>query len=63
MTNNQTVTNDQLLDNIYTAHLSVISATSHLDCAVQRARDEGVTWEQIGRTLGYTKQGAQQRFR
>lgn len=26
------------------------------------ARAEGVTWEEIGRTLGITKQAAQQRF-
>jgi hypothetical protein len=30
--------------------------------SVVRARSEGMTWEQIGHSLGVTKQAAQQRY-
>ncbi|MGH9085880.1 MAG: hypothetical protein ACRDYW_10540 [Acidimicrobiales bacterium] len=33
------------------------------DAQLKAARDEGLTWAEIGRVYGLTKQGAQQRFR
>ncbi len=37
-------------------------ATINLDAAVWRAKAEGATWEEIGDSLGITRQAAQQRF-
>lgn len=37
-------------------------ATGELEAAVQRARDEGATWAQVGEALGVTRQAAWQRF-
>jgi uncharacterized NAD(P)/FAD-binding protein YdhS len=38
-------------------------ADLHLRQAVHEARRQGVTWQQIGDTLGTTRQSAQERFR
>lgn len=35
---------------------------ANIDAQVQTSRDAGVTWEQIGRALGMSRQGAQQRY-
>ena len=32
-------------------------------CAIHEARDQGVTWRDIGACYGLSKQGAQQRFK
>ena len=43
---------------------AIRTAADDLERAVvARARDEGVTWTQIGATYGMSKQAAQQRFR
>lgn len=36
---------------------------AELQAAVQRAREEGCTWELIGHALGVSKQAAHERFR
>ncbi|HEY8718907.1 hypothetical protein [Pengzhenrongella sp.] len=38
-------------------------ADLHLRQAVHEARRQGVTWQQVGDTLGTTRQSAQERFR
>lgn len=38
------------------------AAEKDLRASVQRARDEGATWQEIGDALGITRQAAQQRF-
>lgn len=48
-----------LLDTLATYKAQVQDAMRE---AVERARGEGMTWEQIGHSLGVTKQAAQQRY-
>lgn len=38
------------------------TADSALDNAVTLARAEGMTWDEVGRWIGLTRQGAQQRW-
>lgn len=38
------------------------TATSALETAVLVAREQGMTWDEIGKWLGVTRQAAQQRF-
>lgn len=38
-------------------------ATIQLDAAVQRARAEGATWEEVADSLGTSRQAAWERFR
>ncbi|MFI5911934.1 DUF3887 domain-containing protein [Dactylosporangium sp. NPDC051541] len=44
------------------AHRQVLEAQESLRAAVDRARAEGRTWQEIGEVLGTTKQAAFQRF-
>ena len=56
---------DAMLDSADTLQLlSMISATaqSAMSNAVTIARREGMTWDEVGRWLGLTRQGAQQKF-
>ena len=39
------------------------AAELHMRQAVHEARRQGVTWQQVGDTLGTTRQAAQERFR
>lgn len=56
---------------IHESHLHAIrdardtlnAADLHLRQAVHEARRQGVTWQQVGDTLGTTRQSAQERFR
>jgi hypothetical protein len=59
----------RLLSSIYTTAQQLDHATSVIEQAeliraelVDRARQEGLTWTQIGQQLGMTKQAAQQRY-
>jgi hypothetical protein len=47
---------------IYAAHITLRAAQRALQDAVDRAGEMGLTWTAIGRSLGITKQAAQQRF-
>lgn len=38
------------------------TATSALETAVKLARERGMTWDEVGKWLGVTRQAAQQRF-
>ena len=51
------------LEQLNDAHLALESAEFALRGRVMQARAAGVTWAQIGQTLGTTRQAAQQRFR
>ena len=51
-----------LLTWISTAHEALEEAEQTLLAAVTRARQNGVSWTQIGTQLGVTRQAAQQRF-
>lgn len=59
---------DHLADTYPTEDLldTLANYSAHVDGAiydtVQKARREGKTWEQIGRSLGVSKQAAQQRY-
>lgn len=44
------------------SHTAYEGHRRNLWLAVQIAREKGATWEQVGDTLGVTKQAAQQRF-
>ncbi|RYV49466.1 hypothetical protein [Pengzhenrongella frigida] len=58
-------------DSILASHVKAIRAARdtlnaadlHLRQAVHEARRQGVTWQQVGDTLGTTRQSAQERFR
>jgi hypothetical protein len=53
----------QKLLSVERADHAIRRAQEDLDGAVRRARNEGVTWAQIGHVLGTTRQAAQIRFR
>jgi hypothetical protein len=42
---------------------AIVAAQERLDGKVRQARNNGVTWSQIGHVLGTTRQAAQIRFR
>jgi DNA-binding IclR family transcriptional regulator len=44
------------------AQAKTATARDQLHLAVHRAREEGASWADVGRTLGVTRQTAQQRF-
>ena len=56
---------------VHQSHLHAISAARdalnaadlRMRQAVHEARRQGVTWQQVGDTLGTTRQSAQERFR
>jgi hypothetical protein len=50
------------LERLHDAQLALESAEFALRGRVMQARSAGVTWAQIGQTLGTTRQAAQQRF-
>lgn len=54
--------NPSELDSITNAHQQVLDASAQLEEAVRRARQSGVTWQQIGDAMGVSKQAASQRF-
>jgi len=50
------------IDDVVTAAGTAQKALEGLNAAVRTARREGMTWEQLGKVLGTTRQAAQQRF-
>lgn len=50
------------LDTVAAANRVCEQATALLAASVERARNEGVTWQQIGDVLGVSRQAAFQRF-
>jgi len=50
------------LDRMHTLAAQIEEATTELHRLAQLARQEGATWEDIGRELGVTKQAAWNRF-
>jgi len=48
---------------IRAARDALSAADLHLRQAVHEARRQGLTWQQVGDTLGTTRQSAQERFR
>lgn len=50
------------LANIVQANDALDVAVLRLDAAVQRARAEGATWEEVADSLGVTRQAAWERF-
>lgn len=56
------MTDDQLLALISIQGQALADARDSLRSMVASARRAGVTWDQIGRALGITRQGAQSRF-
>lgn len=51
-----------ILEKVAAAQAGIEAANMFLRELVQTARDEGKTWADIGRTLGTTRQAAQERF-
>jgi hypothetical protein len=56
------VSKQQSLDHLssFVSHLR--NAEDAVEDAVQKARDEGASWSEIGVALGVTRQAAQQRY-
>lgn len=50
------------LDLVQLLRMVAETAESALPYAVEQARRDGATWEQVARMLGTTRQGAQQRY-
>jgi hypothetical protein len=50
------------LDRMHTLAAVIEDATTELHRLAELTRQEGATWEDIGRELGISKQGAQKRF-
>jgi hypothetical protein len=50
------------LDRMHSLTAQVEEATAELHRLARLARQEGATWEDIGRELGVTRSAAQQRF-
>src|ERR1035437_199506 len=50
------------LDRLHEGALMAAEAGGFIRATVDEARKEGATWEDIGRELGISKQGAQKRF-
>lgn len=55
-------TTEELIDFVDQARWMLGLAKDAADLAVERAREGGVTWQQIGDLFGTTRQAAQQRF-
>jgi hypothetical protein len=53
---------DNVSQEIYAAHIALRAAQRALDDAVEHAGSLGLSWTAIGRSLGITRQAAQQRF-
>lgn len=53
---------DRWLDEVDFRRGALQTAQDDLATAVQRAKDAGATWDEIGKSLGTTRQAAQQRF-
>jgi len=53
---------DNAIDEVRAANVAHRAMVQALINAVERARQTGSSWAAIGRALGMTKQGAQQRF-
>jgi len=58
-----TSVNESHLRAIRAARDALTAADLHMRQAVHEARRQGVTWQQVGDTLGTTRQSAQERFR
>lgn len=52
----------RLDDAIQCLRMLTETATSSLETAVRLARERGMTWDEVGKWLGVTRQAAQQRF-
>jgi len=50
------------LDKLHDLALSIRLCSEQMPALVKTARQEGATWEDIGRELGVTRSAAQQRF-
>lgn len=50
------------LDRVQLLRMIRDTAESALPQAVAQARDDGASWEQLGRALGVTRQSAHERF-
>jgi phage gp16-like protein len=50
------------MQRVTTGRIILTQAESELQRAVAEARRQGWTWENVGDTLGTTRQAAQQRF-
>ena len=55
-------TNPWTLSSIHSISSGIKSAEGDLLKAVQRAREQGYSWEAIGRSAGVTKQAAHQKW-
>jgi hypothetical protein len=53
---------DTIADVIQCLRMLAETAGSALETAVKHAREGGLTWDEIGKWLGVTRQAAQQRF-
>jgi hypothetical protein len=51
-----------MLDQVWDDRATYLEAQRQLWAAVRAARDNGVTWEQLGDLLGVSRSAAQQRF-
>lgn len=55
-------TAEALLERVHEAHRAAVTSRQTLDDTVARARLRGVSWTELGRVLGISRQGAQRRF-
>lgn len=53
---------EDLIDFVDQARWTLGLAKDAADLAVERAREAGLTWQQVGDVFGITRQAAQQRF-
>lgn len=56
------MTQESALSELSLASLTLQQAESHVDAAVVRAREAGLSWAQIGATLGISRQSAHERW-
>jgi tRNA C32,U32 (ribose-2'-O)-methylase TrmJ len=58
----QAVLDMAMVDAIQCLRMLAETATSTLETAILVGRERGMTWDEIGKWLGVTRQAAQQRF-
>lgn len=62
MTTDTTSEHTEHLLRVENAHEAAVTSRKNLDDSVARARARGVSWTELGRVLGISRQGAQRRF-